>query len=427
LKQCEVIKHINENKRRTDLKHFPNLISKKNLKMVKKTRTNTPQSAKILRKIFLGFCLLTSLSVFGQNSNQKSKKTSSRPKPILAHYVPENSGGFQEKTKPSEGEIAMDFILNATYRRQQWLKKMAMDSLKNVNVKPKHRLADSLAKLPLNKLLPVKSQRFTDVVKTLPTKKLKPVFSQRPREILKNPFAKTPTIAGENVSPMTPIIPIGLTPKFSKNVALGLNLGISNGIGVDVAYRFAKHFAAKLAVNYADFEKKGIEYSYITTVRGEKLTNSLSFDAATKLSSVALNLECSFGRKGRFRLIGGAAYFPTNTVTVGGQVMSGVKFNDVVLNTDDIGRGDIVVGFSQQISPYIGMGFGRTFPRKRLNLSFEVGTQYKGDYKVNINVKEGLILKENESNAAALTRNFNEKWYGHYLPVVNFRLAYRLF
>ena len=118
---------------------------------------------------------------------------------------------------------------------------------------------------------------------------------------------------------------------------------------------------------------------------------------------------------------------PNNTVTVGGEILSVIKFNDVTLNSDDIGSGNIQVGFSQKVSPYIGMGFGRTFPRKRMNVSFDLGTQYKGDYTVKINMKPGLLLKQNEENAVALARNFNEKWYGHFFPVVNFRLAYRIF
>lgn len=217
------------------------------------------------------------------------------------------------------------------------------------------------------------------------------------------------------------------TPDFTKNIAVGLNLGVTNGIGVDVAYRFAKHWAGKIAINYADYAKNGYQYSYESTVNGTLTNNIVAIDARVDLSNIALNFEYSPGAKGRFKLVGGLSYLPNNTVTVGGEILSVIKFNDVTLNSDDIGSGNIQVGFSQKVSPYIGMGFGRTFPRKRMNVSFDLGTQYKGDYTVKINVKPGLLLKQNEENAVALARNFNEKWYGHFFPVVNFRLAYRIF
>ena len=213
---------------------------------------------------------------------------------------------------------------------------------------------------------------------------------------------------------------------YAKNVSVGLNVGVSNGIGIDVAYRFAKHWAGKVAYNYADYTKKGYTYDIVSTntTTGQKETKTVSFDAGVKLSNLAVNVEYMPGPKGRFKLIGGLSVFPNNTMTVGGQVLTAVRFNDVQLNPEDIGSGTIEVGFSQKIAPFIGMGFGRTFPRKRMNISFDLGTYYKGDYRVNIHVNPGVILKENEENAAVLQRNFNENPYGKFWPVMNLRLGY---
>jgi hypothetical protein len=210
-------------------------------------------------------------------------------------------------------------------------------------------------------------------------------------------------------------------------MAVGLNLGITNGIGVDFAYRFAKHWAGRLAYNYADYTKNDYPFSYTSTnTDGTKTTQNFAFDAAVKLSNIALNFEYLPGAKGKFKLLGGFSYFPTNTFTAAGELTSTIKFNDVILNPEDLGSGNVVIGFKQKISPFIGMGFGRTFPRKRMNLSFDLGTYYKGDYKVNINVNQGVILKQNEENAAIIERNLNAKWNQKLFPVLNFRLAYRL-
>ena len=235
-------------------------------------------------------------------------------------------------------------------------------------------------------------------------------------------------IFGQDTTAALKSAPVITTPVvFAKNVAIGLNVGITNGIGLDVAYRFSKHWAGKLAFSYADYEYKGYTYDIVSTSSdGTKNTQTLSFDAGVKLSSLALNFEYSPGPKGRFKLVGGLSYLPTNKITGSGEVLTKFKFNDVVLNPEELGSGAVTVGFSQTIAPYLGMGFGRTFPRKRLNLSFDMGAQYKGDYRVAIAIKQGALDKKNEENAAILERNFNEKWYGKIWPVMNLRLAYRI-
>jgi hypothetical protein len=218
------------------------------------------------------------------------------------------------------------------------------------------------------------------------------------------------------------------TPKASmhlpKNMSIGLNLGLVNGIGVDIAYRFKEHWAAKLAFNYADYTKKGYTYDIdFTTKAGVKDIKTLSFDAAIKLSNIALNVEYAPRANGQFKFIGGLSYFYKNTITVGTQALSIFKVNDVDLTPEDIGSGSIEVGFNSKIAPFLGMGFGRTFPEKQVNVSFELGTYYKTPYKVAIHVQQGIFLKRNEKNAAVLTRNFNQKWYGKFFPVINMRIA----
>ena len=208
------------------------------------------------------------------------------------------------------------------------------------------------------------------------------------------------------------------------NVSIGLNIGLVNGVGVDVAYRLGGHWATKLGYNYADYTKNGYTYDITSTTKtGVKDVKTLSFDAAIKLSNIAFNVEYAPKANGQFKFIGGLSYFYKNTVTVGAQAISIFKANDVELTPKDIGSGSIQVGFNSKIAPFIGLGFGRTFPEKCINVSLELGTYYKTPYKVAINVQPGIFIKRNEENAATLTRNFNEKWYGKFFPVVNLRVA----
>ena len=216
-------------------------------------------------------------------------------------------------------------------------------------------------------------------------------------------------------------------PMQKKQMAVGLNVGIVNGVGIDVAYRFAKHWAGRLAYNHARYTKENYTYDIQSTnPDGTVNLQKLSFDGGIKLSNIALNAEFTPGQKGRFRLIGGLSYFPTNTITIGGELASTVKFNDVQLNSEDLGNGLVTISNTQKIAPFLGMGFGRTFPRKRINVSFDMGAYYKGDYTVDIKVNPGAILKANEENGVILARNFNKNWYNKVWPVMNLRLAYRI-
>jgi hypothetical protein len=208
------------------------------------------------------------------------------------------------------------------------------------------------------------------------------------------------------------------------NVSVGLNIGIINGVGIDAAYNFADHWAIKVGYNYADYTKHNYTYDIILSEKnGVRDIKTLSFDAAIRLSNMALNIEYTPHIEGRFKLIGGLSYFYNNTITLGGQSLSIFKFNDVSLTPDDIGSGSVEVGFKSKIAPFIGLGFGRTIPKNRVNVNFELGTYYKTPYKVAIHVQSGIFLKRNEENAEVLTRNFNKKWYGKFFPVINMRIA----
>jgi hypothetical protein len=213
---------------------------------------------------------------------------------------------------------------------------------------------------------------------------------------------------------------------FQKSMAIGLNVGTSNAPGLDVAYTFAKHFTARVGFGYLSY---GVtDYTYTTTgsVANNNTPTTVNIDAKANLNNLNVLGEYAPGNKGRFRLVAGFAFFTTKNLTLGGDVASSFKFNDVTITPEDIGSGIATIGFASKISPYLGFGFGRAIPRKRLNLSLDLGAYYLGDYRVNIDVKPGVILEGNENNAAVLERNLNEQTGLKFLPNFNLRLAYKL-
>jgi hypothetical protein len=213
-----------------------------------------------------------------------------------------------------------------------------------------------------------------------------------------------------------------------KHLSVGLIAGVTNVPGVDLAYKFRPHWTVRLGFGYLDYAKNNFRTDITTKdATGTDVTKSFSASVAAHFSNVSGLLEYGVGYKGRFRLIAGAAVFPDKKLTASGELLSNVQLNAVSLVPSDLGSGGVEVGFVQKVSPYIGFGIGRATPRRRLNLSLDFGAYYMGDYQVKININQGVILKENETNGPIIERNLNARMRNKILPSGNLRISYRLY
>ena len=212
-----------------------------------------------------------------------------------------------------------------------------------------------------------------------------------------------------------------------KKMAIGLNLGPLNAPGLDFAYQFAAHWTARIGFGYMSYGVTGYQLSVTSTkTDGTKQTTAALLDAKANMNNLNLVGEFGVGKKQRFRLLAGLAFLPTKSIEIGGQLTTNFKFNDVTITPEDIGNGILRIGYASKVSPYLGMAFGRAIPRKRVNVSFDMGAYYMGDYRVNIFIKPGLISESNVNNAPILERNLNQKFQNKVLPNFNLRLAYKL-
>jgi hypothetical protein len=213
-----------------------------------------------------------------------------------------------------------------------------------------------------------------------------------------------------------------------KHLSIGISAGVANVPGIDVAYKFLPHFTLRVGYGYLDYQKNNFRYDINTTdVAGAPVTKSLSVSVGAYFSNLSGLIEYSVGQKGRFRIIAGAAVFPQKKLTLSGEMLTEVPLNAVLLQPSDLGSGGAEISFAQKASPYLGFGIGRSTPRRRLNLSLDLGAYYMGDYRVKININPGVILKENEQNGPIIEKNLNAKFLNKVLPSGNLRLAYRLY
>ena len=99
-----------------------------------------------------------------------------------------------------------------------------------------------------------------------------------------------------------------------------------------------------------------------------------------------------------------------------------LDFEDITISPDEVGfiKGD--VSFENMISPYVGIGFGRAVPQRRVGISLDIGAYYKGSPDVMLEATN--LLRNNVNNEQTIEDaiSFIQWW-----PVVSLRLAVKLF
>lgn len=212
----------------------------------------------------------------------------------------------------------------------------------------------------------------------------------------------------------------------TKRYALGLNMGLPTGIGIEGAYRLSSRWGARAGFNFADLSVNQYKITFTSTSTGTLKKESFLIDLNIKMSQFPITFEFYPNGRDNFKILGGIQYIPVNKISVSGQLDSIVKFNDVPISSSDLGSGTVTMSFSLNVVPFLGIGFGRTFPEKRFSFGCDISASYRNEYRFFINVKQGIILKSNEENSTVLERNFNHSWYQKIWPMLNIRLSYRI-
>lgn len=214
---------------------------------------------------------------------------------------------------------------------------------------------------------------------------------------------------------------------FKSLYGLGLNGGTS-GAGLDFYYQFHPHFAARVGFSYLAYKFNNRQFSITTTAAdGTKSVQTVQANLDFNMNNVSALLEYSVGKKGRLRFVTGVAYYLKKSAIADAKLITNVKLNDVEISGEDLGSGGGTLTFTSKISPYLGMSVGRLAPRKRVNVSADLGAYYLGNYDItNVVINPGLLLDGNRDNAPILARNLNADWRNKIFPVFNLRLGIRL-
>ncbi|WP_461148737.1 hypothetical protein [Spirosoma pulveris] len=200
-------------------------------------------------------------------------------------------------------------------------------------------------------------------------------------------------------------------PLYKPGFALMLSAG-STGGGVAVGYSINRSVAVRVGANL---------FNYDGTLKSGKDTDDIQigFDYTVKLKNADLMVDLYPFKRSGFRLTGGA-YYNINTVTFFGKPTKDVKFNDTVFTIDEVGTLDGKADFNK-VAPYVGLGFGNPYTRKRLKFMVDIGFFYQQSPLVTFRTTG--MLEPSSDQGAVIQKNLEPL---KYYPVVNLGLSYKL-
>ncbi len=196
---------------------------------------------------------------------------------------------------------------------------------------------------------------------------------------------------------------------------MALKVGVStNGVGGDLVFQFMDQFALRVGGEYLS-----IPYKLNTTQSGITLTaNSRSTGGG-----VNAFIDIYFLRWLYLSAGAGVSFFGTNVNIVPNEV----KYGDIILPPSMVGNLTLDVKPGAAVTPYLGIGFGRTIPaknKKPVSFSAEIGCFYIGSPKATV-VATGMLEPNGSEEQIA---NYNQILSRYkFLPSIKLGLSIMLF
>ncbi|WP_052354154.1 hypothetical protein [Flectobacillus major] len=195
-----------------------------------------------------------------------------------------------------------------------------------------------------------------------------------------------------------------------KKFGIGLNLGTTPGLSV--AYQALDKLAVRASYSYLKYDLNQKE-----KISDENILLAGNMD----MSSIALSVEYYPFSKSTFKLIAGGSLVQKGQVKVSASPTESYTFGESVFTPEEVGTFLFDLSYNNGFAPFVGLGFGRAIPTKRVGFGFELGTYYLPKPKVTLTGTERLSsMSEQEPKIQA---NMDD-W--RYWPMLNLRLAIRL-
>lgn len=178
---------------------------------------------------------------------------------------------------------------------------------------------------------------------------------------------------------------------YFNSLAVGVDVS-TNGIGFDVATPIGNHLALRAGMNFMPGITFNTDADVDVAAQGYSGSTSIDLEGGLKRTQgeILLNVY-PFKSLGLF-VCGGAAFGGGTLVSIDGHSdelaglaaegeAAGVEIGDYTIPVDENGnvKGGLRVN---NFRPYLGLGFGRAVPQKRLGFMVELGVQFHGTPEV---------------------------------------------
>lgn len=178
---------------------------------------------------------------------------------------------------------------------------------------------------------------------------------------------------------------------YFNSLGVGVNVGLS-GVGVNLATPIGNYLALRAGVVMMPNFKLSTDVDVEMSVANNDIASTLEVGGEMGRVSGELLLNFYPIKTANFFIVGGAYFGGDKLVKVSGhsdeigEYVSqgndvGIAIGDCILPIDK--NGNVSGGLKvSSFRPYLGLGFGRPVPRKRLGVMFEAGVQFHGTPEV---------------------------------------------
>jgi len=196
---------------------------------------------------------------------------------------------------------------------------------------------------------------------------------------------------------------------FLKSASVSLKAS-TLGAGFEASATLSKQINLRLGVNHLSYKlPEGWEYSFV------------HLDASINLFSFSALADWHPGGQNNLFHITGGLLLNYNRFEFTGKSLKPVNAAGFAFEPSEIGSLTLKF-YTRPLSPYIGIGYGKVVPQKRVTLKVELGTIYHGAPEIEISATE--MIKPTENQASLVKENINDY---RFWPVLSLQINIKLF
>lgn len=186
--------------------------------------------------------------------------------------------------------------------------------------------------------------------------------------------------------------------------------GGSQGVGIELKYNFYKKLSARLGASIIPVEVKNV-----LSLEDVDTDNNL----AAKFTNIHLMFDYPLIGQG-FRFVAGGAYFLKAKGTLDATAKEEAGFGDVTYTPEQLGTLTANIDW-KGFAPYAGFAFFRAFPKKRFNVTLDMGTYYLTEPKTKF-TSTGMLTVDDKSQKQFQSNMSEYRW----LPVLQLNFNFKL-